>query len=407
MDGGVWMSRKDVIRFETAQDFIDGKITRCEAASALGITERALTNLANKVRKKGLLGVAHGNKGRTPKNKKPKEMKAKAIRLKKEKYFDFNINHTLDKLIEEDPEFTLCYSTLYRWYIEAGLGKFKQHRRKKVSKKLRERYKQEGYFIQMDGSPHNWFGEQESCLISMIDDATSKILAAQFWPSETTIGCLSVLREFIAVHGIPSFIYTDRAGIYGGSKRQEFSHFEAACEELDIKIIYANSAEGKGRIERSYRTLQDRLVAAMRLAGIIEFDQANLFLKDFLKEEWEKKFTIDAINPMPAYKPIPIHKSPKQVCCIKEKREIKKNSTISFQNVIYLLIAKENEPKITSNAAEIRIYPDGTWSVFVEDRRVNVIIAPASHQPDPRFRDKVRPGNIDVQSHGIRMRKTG
>jgi L-rhamnose mutarotase len=102
----------------------------------------------------------------------------------------------------------------------------------------------------------------------MIDDATGKILAGQFWPSESTLGCLSVLKKLIETHGIPNFIYTDRAGVYGGTKRQEFSHFESACLELNIKIIYANSPQAKGRIERSNRTLQDRLIAEIRLAGI-------------------------------------------------------------------------------------------------------------------------------------------
>jgi len=394
--GGLYMSKKDLVRYEVIQDFIQGKITRKEAAMSLGLSERAITNLARKVKKNGLIGAAHGNKNKTPTNKKAIVMKAKAIRLKKEKYFDFNITHTLDKFIEDELELTMSYSTLYRWITKEGLGKFTQKRRKKVSRKLRERYKQEGYFIQMDGSPHVWFGDQECCLISMIDDATSKILSAQFWPSETTMGCLSVLKEFIDKHGIPTFIYTDRAGIYGGQKRQEFSHFDAACEELGIKVIYANSAEAKGRIERSHRTLQDRLIAAMRLAGINNFGSANSFLRSYLATEWESKFTVEATNSIPAYKPFPINKSTKQACCCKEKREIKKNSTISFQNVIYSLKSKQNEPRISSNRAEIRTYPDGTWSVFVDDRRVDLFTAPGNLQPDPKYVQKIRPGNIDL-----------
>jgi hypothetical protein len=102
----------------------------------------------------------------------------------------------------------------------------------------------------------------------MIDDATSDIPAAEFWPTETTAGCLAVLCELIEKRGKPWFIFTDKAGVYGGQKRQEFSHFDQACKELGISVIYADSAEAKGRVERFFRTMQDRLVAEMRLAGV-------------------------------------------------------------------------------------------------------------------------------------------
>ena len=345
------------------------------------------------------MAAVHGNQGRAPRNKKPVVMKAKAVRLKKEKFHDFNIAHTMDKF-EEEEDLSMSYSTFYRWCTAEGLGKHKQKRRKKISKKLRERYKQEGYFIQMDGSPHVWFGEQESCLINMIDDATNKLLAAEFWPSETTMACLSVLKSFVDKHGIPWFIYTDRAGIYGGQKRQEFSHFEAACEELGIKIIYANSPEAKGRVERANRTLQDRIIPELRLAGIRDFGKANEFLQSYIENEWVKKFAVDAENPEPAFKTLPPHKSSMQICSTKFKREIKKNSTISFQGVIYCIFAKPNEPQITSNSAEVRVYPNGTWSVFVEDRLVNLNVAPKNHQPDHRYAEKIKKGNQDLMVCG-------
>lgn len=400
MERGVWMSKKTQIRYETVNDFINGKLTRKEAAAALGIKERALTNLANKVRRLGLGGAIHGNHGRVPKNKKPSVMKAKAVRLKKEKYYDFNISHALDKFESDEEGLSMSYSTFYRWCAAAGLRKHKQNRRTKVSKKLRMRYKQEGYFVQMDGSPHVWFGEKESCLIIMIDDATSNILACQFWPTETTMGCLSVLKECVTHHGIPWFIYTDRAGIYGGQKRQEFSHFGSACEELGINIIYASSAEAKGRVERANRTLQDRLIPELRLAGVTEIGKANAFLKEFLKTDWEKNFVVEAAESTPAFRPFPIQKSLTQVCCVKYDREIRKNCTISFQNVIYCLSSMPNEPKISSNVAQIRLYPNGSWAVFVEDRLVRLTVAPQNHQPDPRYRQKIRRGNENLYGQG-------
>ena len=409
MVGGVWVSKKAEIRYETVKDFINGKISRKHTASSLGITERAVTNLANKVRRLGLPGAIHGNHDRAPKHKKPTVMKAKAARLKEEKYFDYNISHTMDKFEQNETDLAMSYSTFYRWCTSLGLGKHKQKRRKKVTKKLRVRYKQEGFLVQMGGSPHIWFADQESCLIIMIDDATIKIVAAQFWPTETTMGCLSVLKECVSNHGIPGFIYTDGAGIYGGQKRQGFSHFDASCGELGSKVIYASSPEAKGRVERCKRTLQDRLIPELRSAGITKMGEANAFLKNFLKTDWEKYFVVEAAEADSAFKPLPIHKSLKQICSVKHEREIKKNCTISFEGVIYSLSSMPNEPKISSNSAQIRLYPDGSWAVFVENRLVSLTVAPKSNQPDSRYMQKVRRGNANLLIHGRQepLLKTG
>ena len=113
MEEEVVVSPRKIVRYEVTKDYLDGKITRAEAASALDISERAMTNLAKKVKNNGFNGVIHGNKGRVPKNKKPLVMKVKAIRLKKEEYYDFNLMHTLDKFNENHKDLTFSYSTFY------------------------------------------------------------------------------------------------------------------------------------------------------------------------------------------------------------------------------------------------------------------------------------------------------
>jgi len=404
MDGGVFVTRNDEIRFGVIQEFLGGKISRQEAAATLSLSERMISKLAGRVKEHGLLGVVHGNRGKRPANRKDDFTKARIIRLKRDKYPDFNVTHALDKLIEEEKA-EISYSTLHRWCASAGLLKFKQRRRKK-GRALRERYAKEGYFVMMDGSPHLWFGEENSCLISTIDDATSDIPVAEFWPVESTLGCLSVLKQLVEKRGVPEVIYTDKAGIYGGSKRQEFSQFDRACKELGCKVIYANSPEAKGRIERSYRTLQDRLVAEMRLAGVSSYSEANAFLKEYISREWKGKFTHPAESLEIAYKQVPFGLNPHDVCCIKIPRDIRKNSTISFGNVVYVLRPKNGDPLIATRNAEIRIFPDNTWAVFCENRRVHTSVAPRNHQPDFRYLDKIRPGNADL-SRPAPLQKTG
>jgi len=394
MGGGFVVSPKDEIRFHHLQEFISGKHSRADTAKLLGISERAVSKAARRVRAQGLRGAIHGNKKRAPANQIDKFTKQRVISLKKDTYAHFNVRHAQEKLAE-DEGIHISYSTLLRWCKAESLTKFKQKRRRKL-RKLRERYSQEGYFMMMDGSPHAWFGNEKSCLISIIDDATSDIPAAEFWPTETTAGCLSVLKILIEKKGRPAFIYVDKAGIYGGQKRQEFSHFETACTQLGISLLYANSPQAKGRIERSYRTFQDRLVAEMELAKISTIGQANEFLRNFLETHWKKKFTVPATDSVIWYRSLEEHQDAKQICSIKITREIRNDSAISFENVIYVLSAKKGEPLLAARVAEVRIYPDNTWAVYAEGRKMELYVASGNRQPDPRYRHKIRPGNLDV-----------
>lgn len=133
-----------------------------------------------------------------------------------------------------------------------------------------------GLMLQMDGSTHRWFGNNKSCLIAMIGDANSDI-HAEFFPSEITAGCLKVMRSVIEKSGVFKTLYVDRAGIFGGPKSCNFSQMQRACEELGINIIFASSPQGKGRIERAFDTLQDRLIPELRLHNIIDMAGANSY----------------------------------------------------------------------------------------------------------------------------------
>ncbi len=136
---------------------------------------------------------------------------------------------------------------------------------------------QAGLMIQMDGSHHRWFGDRETCLIAAIDDATSEVVAAEFFEGETTFGCLKTLHEIVSKKGVFKILYVDRAGLYGGIKRHGFSQVARALEEIGAQIIYANSPEAKDRVERLFQTLQDRLVPELRLSKIRTIEQANDF----------------------------------------------------------------------------------------------------------------------------------
>ena len=182
----------------------------------------------------------------------------------------------------------------------------------------------------MDGSPQRWFGDEKSCLIAIIDDATSDI-NAQFFPSETTEGCMKVMRAHIEKRGIFKTLYVDRADIFGGPKRSNFSQMQRACGELGIEIIFANSPQGKGRIERSFDTFQDRLVPEFRLHNITDMGNANRYLQEeFIPNYWAKNVMVQPTGLRTAFKPIPDDLDLNTICVQKEYRKIRQDHTFSY-----------------------------------------------------------------------------
>jgi hypothetical protein len=196
----------------------------------------------------------------------------------------------------------------------------------------------EGLLLQMDGSQHKWNGKDEWCLIGLIDDATSEMPAARFFPGETTFGCMAVLRAVIEAKGVPQMIYTDCAGWAGGStKRAQFSHFTRACEELGIRVLTTSSPQSKGRIERAWRTMQDRLIPELRVAGITNMLDANRYLDQvFLPKYWQERNTIAARDGS-RYRELAAHENLDEIFCLKSRRRVRNDQTVSYEGRLYRL----------------------------------------------------------------------
>jgi hypothetical protein len=228
-----------------------------------------------------------------------------------------------------------------------------------------------GLLLQMDGSPHRWFGNKKSCLIAIIDDATSEI-HAEFFKSETTEGCLKVMRDYIEQKGLFKALYVDRAGIFGGPKRCNFSQMQRACEELGVEIIFANSAQGKGRIERSFDTFQDRLIPELRLWRIDNMKDANDYLQQvFIPEFWQKNITVKVNNSASEYTPVPSHLNLDEICVQKEYRKIRNDHTFSYGNKFYL-IESQLRYSIAKQKIEIRKKPGGEFTAHFAGRQLAV-----------------------------------
>jgi len=309
-------------------------------------------------KKKGVLGLEHGLVGRAPRNQTSLETRERVAALLTGKYAGFNLKHFHERLIEAEKISGVSYTAIKRIARKSGIIRTKKRRGVKVRKR-RARFAQAGYMLQMDGSRHIWWKGKECCLIAGIDDATSDVPYGEFFETESLEGYLTVLRQVIELRGVPRVLFVDRASWLGGLSNEETSQFERMCGELGIRVIHAYSAEAKGRVERLWGTLQDRLVSEFRLEEVGTLQLATRYLNQrFLPETWDAKFTVKAENPGLLYRPRPQGLDLDQVFCLKLERKIKKDHTILFGNELYAITA-ELTHSLARRQAEIRIYSDG------------------------------------------------
>lgn len=368
---GFIMTKKDQITYRIIEEFRLGNLKRWEAAERLGISERTISRKTKKIREKGIVGIKHGNYGKIPHNKIGDEIKEVFLNLYKNVYSYFNYSHALE-MIETHQEMKISYTTFKNWCRGAGIGKIKRRKTSKA-RVIRERSANEGYMLLMDGSPDKWNGKDKWTLISTIDDATSEINSASFFISETTLNCMKILRHIIETKGLPSVILTDKAGWAGGErdhgKRTLFTQFSRVCEELGIILITTPSPQSKGRIERSFRTIQDRLIAEMRLYEIKGMADANRYLEQVFLPEWNEKFAVEAVSHESRYRPLPKEIDLDEILCMKYQRQINRDHTVHFEGKKYK-INPEHFGCMWRKEVSVHVYENGTLNLFYGDYRL-------------------------------------
>jgi len=365
----IMLDSKSQLSVDIIAKVSEGKITINNAAKLLSRSRRTIERYLTQYQKVGITFIIHGNKGKAPVNKTSNDLKIKVQSLIKEKYYDVNLQHLAELLLLNEG-IQIKRETLRTWAHEIHHVKRAKRRRPKARKR-RERMESSGLMLQMDGSPHRWFGNKKSCLIAIIDDATSEV-HAEFFESETTQGCLKVMRDYIKQRGLFKTLYVDKAGIFGGPKRCHFSQMQRACEELGIEIIFANSPQGKGRIERAFDTFQDRLVPEFRLNNITDMQEANHYLQNtFIPNFWNKTITVNPQNTLSEFTPVPSDIKLEDVCIQKEYRKIRNDHTFSFENKFYL-IKTQLKHAIAKQEIEIRKQFDGGFTAHFANRQLDI-----------------------------------
>jgi hypothetical protein len=260
--------------------------------------------------------------------------------LLRTKYYDFNLTHFQEAILEREG-LRAGKNVIHRIARKHGLVKRPKRRQRKIHKP-RVRLPSEGMLIQFDGSEHNWFSNFICDLIVGIDDATSKIVGAEFFIGETSLHCLKVMKDITAAHGIPDAYYLDEAGYFGKKDRdQERTQIGRALETLDTKVIIAGSAQAKGRVERLFGTLQDRLIAELRLNNIKTIPQANIFLKETFIPGFDKRFSVAPRDSKARYRPVHPTLNLENIFCRKDQRKISGAHSFSWNGETYVIATAE------------------------------------------------------------------
>lgn len=338
----ITMTQEELKRLHVIHKALDKHVTQAEAAGIIGVCLRQAQRIVRAVRVGGDKGVIHKSRGQGSNRASPVKIKDEALKLYKEKYNDFGPTLASEKLFEID-KIKINDETLRLWLIQENIPYKK--RKKRPHRQWRQRKQCFGEMVQIDGSCHDWLeGRGEVCVfMGYIDDATGNPFG-RFYPYEGTFPAMDSFKRYIKKYGIPVSIYLDKHATYKSTKKpsvedelnnvEPLSQFARAVTELGVDVIYADSPQAKGRIERLFNTFQDRLIKEMRLKGIKTIEEANKFLPQYLPI-YAKRFAVKPANDTDMHRSIPEGINLDKILCVKTKRALRNDFTIAHNGKLY------------------------------------------------------------------------
>ncbi len=390
MENKVTLTMKEQHKLQMVIDYEAGKVRADRAAELLGISKRQFRRIVSAYRQRGIAAIAHGNRGRTPANRISEQVRQEILRLAKETYRDYNDCHFTEELAEQPQPIVVSRSTVRRIRRSAGQGSPRKRRVPKYRSR-RERYPQAGMMLQADGSRHDWLEGRGPwlTLVGMIDDATNHVPGAIFREEEDTAGYFLILAQVCMSEGIPQSIYADQHTIFQSPSqatvKQELygelprSQFGRLVDELGIQLIAARSPQAKGRIERLWGTLQDRLVKELRKAGANDLESANRVLATYLPK-FNARFQIEATQSGSAYLPWPQERDPAGFFCFKYTRIVTNDNTIPFNNYRLQIPPGPQRKSYAKAKVDLHHSMDGSLAVFYQEQHL-VTFQPVTPAP--------------------------
>ncbi len=370
------MSTKEINQIQIFTDLETKKIKQAGAAKMLHLSIRQVKRKLKAFRRSGATSLVHGNRGKASNHSFEPAIKMEAISIVSNEYPDFGPTFAAEKLLENH-QIDMNHETLRLLMTDAGLWKPKYKKMPDIHV-WRERMAYFGELIQADGSPHDWFeGRAPKCtLIAYIDDATSRTVWLEFAASESTESLMRTTRSYLEIHGKPVSLYTDRGGVYkvnlNNEDKDKLTQYGRALEEIGINHIHARSPQAKGRVERLFGTLQDRLVKELRLKGISTIEEANRFIREEYLTKHNEKFSVKAREEADLHSSVSAYNLD-NIFCLKSERQVNNDSTISYKTRWFQL--KGKQPTIVRPKTTVEIWEslDGIVSLHVRGLCLNSV----------------------------------
>ena len=340
------MSKHELNRLEVIHKVIDKRIKQKTAAEMLNLCVRQVGRIVKKVYQQGDASIAHGNREKESNRKLPEKFKKSVVKIVKKKYPDFGPTFAAEKLEELDNK-KVSKETLRNWMIEENIWTPRKLKDKGKVHLWRERKECFGEMVLLDGSIHDWLEGRgpKMVLMAYIDDSTGKP-AGRFYPAEDVSSAMDSFKRYIKKHGIPESIYFDRHSVYKTTRQPHLdeelkdespkTQFEKVLAILGVKAIHAYSPQAKGRIERLFKTFQDRLIKEMRLANVCNMGDANNFLQTYFPK-YISRFSVPAKSPKNLHRNIPKNLDLNWVFAFRDERTISNDFTVRWNNRFFLL----------------------------------------------------------------------
>lgn len=369
MKGYITMSAKEAERITVMDNLLAKRIKQKHAASQLGISIRQVRRTMKRYKKEGKGGLIHKSRGMTSNRSLPDKKKEEAVSLIRKYYPDFGPTFACEKL-KEIHGISLSDETVRKIMIGENLW---TERKRKIENihPYRERRTCVGELVQLDGSPHKWFEDRApSCtLVAFIDDATSRIMDGMFVDYEGTWTLFEATEHYLKIHGKPLAFYVDKHSTFKINRqtsieedlkdKQAQSQFTRAMNNIGIEVIFANSPQAKGRVERLFETLQDRLIKEMRLKDISTKEEGTKYFREIYIPIHNSKFAVAPREKANLHRPLLPSDNLLKIMTIQSKRIVSKNLVVQYKNTKYQLMPN-NGYKYTLRNAPITVIEDRT-----------------------------------------------
>lgn len=391
----VRMSIEESGRLHIIRQALERSITQKKAAQLLAISERQIRRIVLRIRQEGDGGICHRARGRASNRRINEKVKNRILGFCRGHYREYGPTLVHEKLSLEH-HLQIGVETLRQWFIEGGISY--QKRRNRPHRHWRERKSYFGEMVQMDGSHHAWLEDRgpRCVLMGYIDDATNETFF-RFYGYEGTMPALDSFKRYVRRYGVPQSLYVDKHAAYKSKARETVeddllgkkprSDFEKSLDMLGVTVIHAHSPQAKGRIERLFRTLQDRLVKELRSRNITTIVQANEFLTEYVPE-FNKRFRRKPAEGGDLHRPAPLSRELDEILSVKTERTLRKDFTVAHNQKLYQVHDAVRARKII---VQERI--DGSMYFLHKEKRLRytaITTRPVKEAKPPRIIQRAR-----------------